>query len=478
MGAFVRLTLTRREALVVLGAAGLAACGQAATTDARRQADGSGATSASDLAGRQIPHTTGCDLSKLPPRRAAVLAFDGSGRQRWSVPLPVGADLDANVGPLVDGDTVFTTEGDELRALAAADGRQRWRLPLGGVVYDASIRDGILVVRAGPLDRGQLLGVEAVDGRVRWRYPARPAPLSWQHASTADGAIVAIGDRGALVVLDRSDGAVRWSRPPHGRGTPKVFTEAGNRVLRLDRGALEAFDAASGRALWRTAGVHRGQDFQATLTVNQDGVVVWDQTSTTTAVTAYELDGGARRWQIGGLRAPAVVGVGPAGIALVSQIDRNRRHELLLVDPASGKPRWRRGLPGPLDLDMNPAVDRLALVTGDDVVLVTPGPRGQRPTFLAAYRVRDGRERWRIPIQADGWPAWTQDGRLLMVGSRSQGGGLTQSLTSVDLSCGRLLWRGALPMVADRPAAPLGAGAAIQVADPEHACADVAIAPR
>jgi hypothetical protein len=230
--------------------------------------------------------------------------------------------------------------------------------------------------------------------------------------------------------------------------------------------------------LWRTAGVHRGQDFQATLTVNQDGVVVWDQTSTTTAVTGYELDGGARRWQIGGLRAPAVVGVGPAGIALVSQIDRNQRHELLLVDPASGKPRWRRGLPGPLDLDMNPAVDRLALVTGDDVVLVTPGPRGQPPTFLAAYRVRDGRERWRIPIQADGWPAWTQDGRLLMVGSRSQGGGLTQSLTSVDLSRGRLLWRGALPMVADRPAAPLGAGAAIQVADPEHGCADVAIAPR
>jgi outer membrane protein assembly factor BamB len=470
----VRLTLTRREALVLLSAAGLAACGDPATTDATRQP---GTTSAADRMARRTPPTTGCDPSKLPPRRAAVVAFDGGGRQRWSVPLPLGADLDANVGPLVDQDTVFTTEGDELRALAAADGRQRWRLPLGGVVYDASIRDGILVVRAGPLDRGQLLGVEAASGRVRWRYPAQPAPLSWQHASTADGAVAAIGDHGALVVLGRNDGTVRWSRRPRGRSTPKVFTEAGDRVLRLDRGTLEAFDAATGRALWRTAGVHRGEDFQATLTVDHGAVLVWDQSSTTAMVAAHELDSGARRWRLTGLREPAVVGVGPAGIALVSVIDRNQRHELLLVDPASGEPRWRRGLPGPLNLDMNPSVDRLALVSGDDVVLVTPGPRGEPPTYLAAYRVRDGRPRWRLPVQADGWPAWTQDGRLLVVGSVSHGGGLAQSLSCVDVHRGRPLWRGALPMVADRPAAPLGAGAVIQVWEPARACAEVGAAP-
>jgi outer membrane protein assembly factor BamB len=151
---------------------------------------------------------------------------------------------------------------------------------------------------------------------------------------------------------------------------------------------------------------------------------------------------------------------------------------LLLVDPASGRPRWHAGLPGPLDLDMNPAVDRLALVGGDDVVLVTPGPRGLPPTYLAAYRARDGHPRWRVSIQADGWPAWTRDGRLLVVGSTSKGGNLTQSLTSVDVRSGRLLWRGALPMVADRPAAPLGAGAVIQVADPRVACADAQPAAR
>jgi hypothetical protein len=145
--------------------------------------------------------------------------------------------------------------------------------------------------------------------------------------------------------------------------------------------------------------VHRGEDFHATLTVAGDGVVVWDQSSAIHTVDAYRLDTGRRRWRLGGLREPAVVGAGPADVAVVSAIDRNQRHELLLVDAASGRVRWRRGLPGPLHLDTNPAVDQLALVTGSDVVLVTPGPRCEPPTFLAAYRAGDGRRRWRIPIQ-------------------------------------------------------------------------------
>jgi outer membrane protein assembly factor BamB len=468
--------LSRRAALTLLGVAGLAACGPAADPAAGRRSVGTDADPASQ--GRRASRpATGCDLPDLPPRAAAVLAFDAAGRRRWSVPLPVGSEMDANVGPLVDGDTVYTTQGDELRALAAADGRQRWRLPLGGFVYDASIAGGVLVARVGPLDRGRLVGVEAAGGRVRWRYPAQPGELSWQHLSTADGGIAAIGQRGALVALDRRDGSLRWSRPSRGRGAPKIFATAADRVLRLDGGALEAYEAATGRLLWRTAGVHRGPDFEAQLAVTGDGVAVWDGTSAATAVAAYDLGTGTRRWRLGGLRQPAVVGLGPAGVAVVSRLDRDRRHELLLVDPASGRVGWRRGLPGPLDLDMNPAVDRLALVTGSEVVLVTRGPRGQAPMFLAAYRARDGRLAWRLPVQAGGWPRWTPDGRLLIVGWPPDGSGPKPVLTAVDTRRGRLLWRAPLPTTADRPAAPLGAGAVMQVWDPPRVCADPAPPP-
>jgi outer membrane protein assembly factor BamB len=477
MGGIGQLSISRRAALGLLGAAGLAACSQQAGPATREQAVGTGAVSTPKVAGRRTPWpAAGCDAPKLPPRKAAVVAFDATGQQRWSVPLPIGTEMDADVGPLVDGDTVYSTQGDQLRALAAADGRQRWLLPLGGFVYDASIEEEVLVVRVGPLDRGSLLGVEAAGGRLLWRYPSQPGPLSWQHASTTDGGIATIGDRGALVVLTRRDGAVRWSRPSRGRGAPKVFGAVGDRVLRLDGGALEAYDAATGQRLWRTPGAHHSPDFQATLTVADGGVVVWDGISGTTAIGTWHLDTGRRRWRLGGLREPAVVGVGPAGIAVVSRIDRDQRHELLLVDPASGQVRWHQGLPGPLDLDMNPAVDRLALVTTSDVVLVTPGPRGQAPTFLAAYRVQDGRLRWRIPIQVGGWPTWTPDDRLLTVGAAPHSRTPQQSLIAVDVLRGRLLWHSPLPLAADRPATPLGAGAVIQVWDPIRICADVGTA--
>jgi outer membrane protein assembly factor BamB len=470
-----RIRLSRRGALALLGAAGLTACQRADGSGAagRRAADGSDAAAAAGGVPRRDP---GCEPPPHPPRRAAVIAFDPDGRQRWSVALPVGKDMDANVGPLVEGETVYTTQGDELRALVAADGHQRWRLPLDGHVYDASVGGGVLVVRVGPLSSGRLLGVDPGSGQVRWRHPPRPGPLSWQHVSTADGGVVTIGDRGDLVALDRRDGTLRWSQPSRGRALPKIFTAAGDRVLRLDRGALEAYDAARGRLLWRTAGVHRGQDVAANLTVSDQGVVVWDTSSDSTSVAAYRLDTGMRRWQLGGLREAAVIGVGPGGVAVVSRIDRDRRHQLLLVEEASGLVRWRRDLPGPLDLDMNPAVDRLALVTASDVVLVTRGLRGGTPITLAAYGTRDGRVGWRVPLQVGGWPAWTPDGRLLIVGAPPDSSAPEQSLSAVDARGGRLLWRSRLPMTAGRPATPLGAGAVIQVWDPARVCADVGTA--
>ena len=85
----------------------------------------------------------------------------------------------------------------------------------------------------------------------------------------------------------------------------------------------------------------------------------------------------------------------------------------------------------------------------------------------------DGRQRWRIPIQADGWPTWTRDGRLLVDGASPDTIAPNRFLTSVDVRSGRPLWHSALPMLANRPAAPLSAGAVIQVVDPQRLCLDV-----
>jgi hypothetical protein len=130
----------RREpaALVMVAVAlGVGACARPASTPTgNRSATGAPDERAARLGQASEPTRPGarpariwpaCDASAAPPRRAAIVAYDGAGRPRWSVPLPAGPDGDSNVGPLVDGDVVISTGGDELRGLDAADGRQRWR---------------------------------------------------------------------------------------------------------------------------------------------------------------------------------------------------------------------------------------------------------------------------------------------------------------------------------------------------------------
>jgi len=410
-----------------------------------------------------------CDPAAAPPRRAAVIAYDGAGHRRWSVPLPVGSQLDSNIGPLVDGDTVYSTEGDELRALAAGDGSQRWRLALGGSVYDASVRDGVVVVRVGPLDAGHVLGIEAATGAELWRFtPPRGAWLSWQQLLTDDGGVVVTGERGALVVLERRDGTVRWTRPAGERATPRVFATAGNRVLWIGRGALESFDAATGRLLWRTSGVVHAGEFSAELTVTGDVVIVGLGVDPAyKPVTAYDLATGKERWRLRPSAEAAVVGAGPAGVAVATRGERQRWGSLELVDAATGTVRWSQPLTGWIQQDMVDAINRQALVTADEVVYVE-----QFSNLVVGRSARDGGVRWRTRLPGgSGWPQWAAAGRLLISGFKERSGSAESFLASLDIGSGRITWSSRLPTNSDRPATPLGDGAVIQVADPQRACA-------
>jgi outer membrane protein assembly factor BamB len=424
--------------------------------------DGAPAGASNEEARVSVNRGGSCDPAAAPPRRAAVIAYDGAGQQRWSVPLPVGSQLDSNVGPLVDGDTVYSTEGDELRSLDAGDGSQRWRLALGGSVYDASVRDGVVVVRVGPLDAGHVLGVEAATGRELWRFtPPRGAWLSWQQLPTDDGGVVVTGERGALVVLERRDGTVRWSRPAGERATPRVFAVAGDRVLWIDRGALESLDAATGELLWRAEGVVRPGEFSAELTITGDVVIVaLGVDPAYRPVTAYDLATGQERWRLRPSAEAAVVGAGPAGVAVVTSTARQRWGSLELVHAATGTVRWSQPLTGWIQQDMVDAVNRQALVTADEVVYVE-----QFSNLVVSRSARDGSQRWRTRLPGGtGRPQWTATGRLLMTAE--------SFLVSVDTASGRVSWQSRLPRNSDRPAAPLGDGAVIQVADPQRACTD------
>jgi outer membrane protein assembly factor BamB len=157
------------------------------------------------------------------------VALDGDGEQRWQTPGLVksraltvsggtvlagglhGSVLAQSVadgtihwrgeaGPGVevvatDGDAVYVAgkdeDGDNCRALAMADGSERWSTPVGRTVIATD--DRVLV--AG---QGRVRGLDAATGTVRWqrRRPGTPRSLA-----LVDGALFSVGDAGTLRAL-------------------------------------------------------------------------------------------------------------------------------------------------------------------------------------------------------------------------------------------------------------------------------------
>src|SRR6266542_4407903 len=260
----------------------------------------------------------------------------------------------------------------------------------------------------------------------------------------------------------------RWTRPAGERATPRVFATAGNRVLWIDRGALESFDAATGRLLWRTSGVVHAGEFSAELTVTGDVVIVGLGVDPAyKPVTAYDLATGKERWRLRPSAEAAVVGAGPAGVAVATRGERQRWGSLELVDAATGTVRWSQPLTGWIQQDMVDAINRQALVTADEVVYVE-----QFSNLGVGRSARDGGVRWRTRLPGgSGWPQWAAAGRLLISGFKERSGSAESFLASLDIGSGRITWSSRLPTNSDRPATPLGDGAVIQVADPQRACA-------
>ncbi|KUJ67427.1 hypothetical protein ACZ90_28525 [Streptomyces albus subsp. albus] len=211
-----------------------------------------------------------------------------SGRRRWDGPaarallgggrpVALGSDgavvfLDAGSGAArrrvqADADRLLAADEDtayvldrtgRIRALEAAEGRQRWDrpLPMPGPV-GAAAGHGLLVLASGT---GAVTALSAADGGQVWRHPADQAARPRADTGRKQPAepyrpgisrrVVVLGTGRTLSGLDPADGGRMWSLPAderRGFGEPTV---AGRTVYVVDGGQLRAVDAGAGRPLW------------------------------------------------------------------------------------------------------------------------------------------------------------------------------------------------------------------------------------
>jgi outer membrane protein assembly factor BamB len=232
-------------------------------------------------------------------RDGTVARLDaGTGQVRWRV--SAGARLSA--GPGTDGRVVVVaTDEGEVIALEAQSGAARWRTRVSSeVLAQPAVGEGLTVVRSAD---SRMFAFDAADGRRRWVYQRAAAPLTVRTPSGVtlhEGLAFAGFSAGRLVALTLKSGGVRWETAvalPKGatelervtdvvgipvaqqrevcvaafqgrvacydwqsgsqQWTRDVSTLTGVAVdarfafVSDDRGAVLAFDRASGRSVWK-----------------------------------------------------------------------------------------------------------------------------------------------------------------------------------------------------------------------------------
>ena len=193
--------------------------------------------------------------------RGRVSAWDAaSGRSVWRT--DTGADITGGVG--AGGGLVLAgTEDGEVIALREATGEVAWRAQLTSEVLSRPRLAGDRVV-ARTLD-GKLFGLDAASGEKRWTYDGGVPALTVRGTGSpvvVAGVAITGFDNGRVAAVRSATGELVWEglvADPRGRSELErladVDTEAvveGGAVYAASyERAVAAFDAETGRPLWR-----------------------------------------------------------------------------------------------------------------------------------------------------------------------------------------------------------------------------------
>ncbi|MFJ8791776.1 PQQ-binding-like beta-propeller repeat protein [Streptomyces sp. NPDC102462] len=302
-----------------------------------------------------------------------------SGFEAWSVALP-GA---VRAEPVVCAGTVLVGCADgHCYALDAATGEPRWRFAARSpLLRSPAAADGQVFVVG---QDGILHAIGADDGRERWQRQ-----VGHSAAPVVDGGLLylvhhpayLLRDASRLRALDAATGEPRWERPlPDGSGSGPAVAD-GRVHVHGAKGALSAFDAASGERLWHRA----GGDTQLTCCTPSvvDGTLYVG--TGRAELHAYDAATGEHRW---GSQAAGVIDGTPSvsgGLVIVG--DSHGGAYACRAD--SGAPVWH--LPSAYGASS-------VAISGDSAWLVTA--KAGRKLFKVGRA--DGAVRWRHTLDGSG----------------------------------------------------------------------------
>lgn len=193
--------------------------------------------------------------------------------------------------------------------------RQRWRIDIGTGYAAPLVVGNRVFIFSRQADDEVMSALDAESGKVLWRtaYPAVFTPMSAAAGhgpgpkSTpvfANGRLFAIGMTGIVTAFDAASGKQVWQKPASPVAT--TFTthafspiiDGSNVIFHVggvDKGALTAFDMASGAEKWSWAGDGPGYGSPVVVTLGGTRQVV---TGTQVKIVGVDAASGALLWEL------------------------------------------------------------------------------------------------------------------------------------------------------------------------------------
>lgn len=268
-----------------------------------------------------------------------------------AVEVPWSADGGAGTGrewlvlaPAVDADRVYVADArGRVFAYDAASGRPVWRSDADAdVTGGVGAGGGLVLVGA---EDGEVVALRAEDGEVAWRTQLTSEVLSRPRA--AGGRVVVRTLDGRLFGLDAGSGEVRWSHdggapPLTVRGTSSPAVLAGAAIAGFDNGRVAAVRTGTGEVLWEAAVAdpQGASEIERLADVDTEPVIEGGAVyaaSYERAVAAFDAETGRTLW-----RRPIASRSGLAADADLLYV-ADTEGSVHALDRLSGAPVWREG---------------------------------------------------------------------------------------------------------------------------------------
>ncbi|MET0646021.1 MAG: PQQ-binding-like beta-propeller repeat protein [Pyrinomonadaceae bacterium] len=349
------------------------------------------------VATAEWPQWRGPNRDGLAAGVAAPSAWPKDLKPRWKATVGIG-----HASPVVSGGVVYqhARQGEEevLLALDAATGKELWRAGATPAPYEmnSAARDHGKGPKSTPVVAGgrvYTLGIagllsahDAKTGRVIWRKDfSKQFPTTSPLYGTAMSPVVVgdlliahVGgqDKGALTAFDAASGAVKWSYDADGPAysSPVVLQAGGERqVVTFTQKELVAVSASTGALLWKLP-AKTGYDTNSnTPVVYRDTVVVSFEGGGIVALRPAREGGKWKAVEVWRneenelyMNTPVLVGSTLYGLSA------RKKGQFFALDAATGKTIWQ----GPGRMGENAAIVNLGgtllALTNDAVLYVLP----------------------------------------------------------------------------------------------------------